>query len=773
MGSIDGMRGMLRMLTTTVALLLALAGSTLAALQGPGMTWSIEARVAVPAQEIAARGAAGAGADLVDPIVSAISAKGVAVEAREVSVNGAETSYALKMTYSGTVDDFRRQFHTIVAPELRALGGAIEMDITSRGAQGLASDVLIAASPSTGYRWTVAGDSEFTESAPTGFVMHTRGIGVSQHQILHLRNDRQRAGSIKLVYHRPWEGAATTTRVTLVLDNLPQRLDLSDPTVPSGAAPLPARGMVNAAAFPSVKGALPASLDWRDSGIVTPVRDQGGCGSCWAFGTVGVMESALWKSGTANIDLSEQFLVSCNSDGWSCSGGLTAHKYHYDILGKSQTEIGAVLESHKPYTATNGTCVTALSHPYKLSGWQFIVPSEFAMPTVDQIKAAIATYGPITAGVCAGDAWSSYTGGIFTTEESESACGGSTNHQIVLVGWNDNGGSDGYWILRNSWGPDWGIGGYMYIAYDTSRVGEGTSWVAAAAPDSTITITSPNGGETLSRGTAVPITWSYTGTPGGSVKIELYNGSTLSGTIAASRPLSAGSYSWTIPSTQAIGSNYRIKITSTTNSAISDTSDGPFTITSPSITVTSPNGGETLFRGAVVPITWSYTGNPGANVKIQIYKGIFLSRTITLSTPLSGGTYNWTIPSTQSAGSTYKVKVTSTTNSTISDTSNGTFTIAKPSITVISPNGGETLTRGSVVPISWSSVGNPGANVKILLYKGIFLSRTITSSTPLSAGTYNWTIPSTQSAGSIYKLKIVSTTNSTVSDSSNTSFRIK
>ena len=288
-----------------------------------------------------------------------------------------------------------------------------------------------------------------------------------------------------------------------------------------------------------------------------------------------------------------------------------------------------------------------------------------------------------------------------------------------------------------------------------------------------VTVVSPNGGETLTRGTVVPITWSHTGNPGANVKIELYNGSTLSSTITSSTSLSAGSYNWSIPSTQAFGSNYTIKVTSTTNSAISDTSNGPFTITGPSITVTSPNGGETLLRGAVATLTWSYTGNPGASVKIQLYNGTTLSRTITSSTPLSAGTYKWAVSSLQTLGSNYKIKITSTTNSTISDTSNGTFTIAKPSITVISPNGGESFTRGSVMPIRWSSVGSPGANVKIVLYKGYFVSRTITTSTPMSAGTYNWTIPLTQTVGSTYKIKIVSTTSSSLGDASNASLTIK
>ena len=153
---------------------------------------------------------------------------------------------------------------------------------------------------------------------------------------------------------------------------------------------------------------LPTSFDWRNYGIVPGLRDQGACGSCFAFGTVGVMESAIKLAGGPLPDLSEQFIVSCNKNSWNCdNGGLTAHAYHYNTLGKSQTVVGAVLESDFPYSATNGSCTVAFSHPYKLSGWKFITTNEFTMPTVDQIKAAIWTYGPITAG-CLCRKWLEY-----------------------------------------------------------------------------------------------------------------------------------------------------------------------------------------------------------------------------------------------------------------------------------------------------------------------------------------------------------------------------
>ena len=477
-----------------IALLFPLQGVNVAAAQGR-VSWTIDAQVTIPGHEIVERGAARARAELVEPLVTDIVSRGGSAEIRDLSGGSGEVSYAVKGAMTGTVAEFRQHFHAALRPRLRGLGRDTEIQITSRGAQSRTTDVMLAATPATGYIWTIADDSEFTEAAPPDFVMHTRGAGVSQHQTLHLKNDRSRAGIIKLVYRRPWEPGITTTRVLLDLDDLPSRLDLSDPSAPTTAAAPLARTATTVTAFPAMAAAsIPTSLDWRSSGIVTPVRDQGNCGGCWAFGTVGIMESALWKSGTANIDLSEQYLISCNKDSWNCdNGGWTAHKYHYDSLGKSQTSIGAVMESAKPYTATNGTCSTALAHPYKLSAWQFIVATETTMPTVDQIKAAISTYGPITAGVCAGTGWDSYSGGIFTTDET-SQCSGGTNHQIILVGWNDNGGTNGYWILRNSWGTSWGINGYMYIAYDKSRVGEGTSWVttAAVAAPPTVTGVSPS-----------------------------------------------------------------------------------------------------------------------------------------------------------------------------------------------------------------------------------------------------------------------------------------
>ena len=224
---------------------------------------------------------------------------------------------------------------------------------------------------------------------------------------------------------------------------------------------------------------LPASYDWRSLNGVTPIKNQGNCGSCWAFSTVGALESQILLQGGGTVPLSEQYLVSCNTSGWSCNGGWFAHDYHMDLSGQDNNGPGAVLTASDPYTGTNAACKASYNHPYKLTSWAY-VGSENAVPSVNAIKQAIYTYGPISIAVCAGPKFQGYSGGIFNTDESSYCGSGVINHAVVLVGWNDNGGTDGYWILRNSWGTSWGLAGYMYIAYGMSQVGYGANFIEYA-----------------------------------------------------------------------------------------------------------------------------------------------------------------------------------------------------------------------------------------------------------------------------------------------------
>jgi C1A family cysteine protease len=226
---------------------------------------------------------------------------------------------------------------------------------------------------------------------------------------------------------------------------------------------------------------LPTSYDWRALNGVTPIKNQGNCGDCWAFSTVGPMESQiLLQNGTQNgqpVVLSEQYLVSCNVSGWNCNGGWFAHDYHMDESGQDNNGPGAVLASADPYSGTSSKCAATYSHPYRLSSWAY-VGSETAVPSTTAIKQAIYTYGPVSVGVYAGPKFQAYSSGVFNTNET-----GTINHAVVLVGWNDNppNGQPPYWILRNSWGTTWGLSGYMNIAYGVNQVGYAANFIEYAA----------------------------------------------------------------------------------------------------------------------------------------------------------------------------------------------------------------------------------------------------------------------------------------------------
>jgi 5-hydroxyisourate hydrolase-like protein (transthyretin family) len=308
----------------------------------------------------------------------------------------------------------------------------------------------------------------------------------------------------------------------------------------------------------------------------------------------------------------------------------------------------------------------------------------------------------------------------------------------------------------------------------------------------TVTVTSPNGGEVWPLGLTQTIRWTYSGTPGANVKIELYRGYGFSKLISASTPIGnggSGSYSWPVPSWQTVDSSYSIKITSTSNSAYKDASDGKFTITNattpppttPTITVSSPNGGETWQQGSTQTVRWSYTGNPGTNVKVELLKGGAVNSVLSSSASIGSGgsgSYSWTVPSSQVLGTDYQVRVTSTSNSAYTDTSNSNFSITSTStpttskIIVSSPNGGESWQLGSAQTIRWTYTGTPGSNVKIELYRGYGLSKVISASTPIGSGSYTWTVPSWQTVDSSYTIKITSTSNVNYTDSSDGKFTI-
>lgn len=217
--------------------------------------------------------------------------------------------------------------------------------------------------------------------------------------------------------------------------------------------------------------AFPPAFDWRvESGGLPPIRNQGGCGSCWAFGTVGPLECNIKIKDGLVVNLSEQYLVSCNSNGYGCAGGWWEHRMHYNAPDHCNGT-GAVLEADFPYQARDAACSCPYPHAYTIDGWGYI-GTQFTMPTVNQLKQALMQYGPVSVAISVNNAFQAYSGGVFN-----GCANGDINHAVTLVGWDDNQGPAGVWIIRNSWGSGWGEGGYMRIPYNCSYVGYNATYI--------------------------------------------------------------------------------------------------------------------------------------------------------------------------------------------------------------------------------------------------------------------------------------------------------
>jgi C1A family cysteine protease len=195
----------------------------------------------------------------------------------------------------------------------------------------------------------------------------------------------------------------------------------------------------------------PASVDWRSSGAVTGVKDQGSCGSCWAFSSTGAIEGINKIKKGSLISLSEQQLVDCSKSygNLGCNGGLMDNAFKYVQANKLE------LESAYPYTGKGGSCAYVASKgQVQLSGLTDVTAN-----SPSQLQAAVAQQ-PVSVAIEADKAvFQSYKSGIITS----TACGTTLDHGVLLVGYGTEGGQD-YWILKNSWGTSWGEAGFFRIA---------------------------------------------------------------------------------------------------------------------------------------------------------------------------------------------------------------------------------------------------------------------------------------------------------------------
>ncbi|XP_062154714.1 cysteine proteinase mucunain [Alnus glutinosa] len=195
---------------------------------------------------------------------------------------------------------------------------------------------------------------------------------------------------------------------------------------------------------------LPLSVDWRAAGAVNPIKNQGSCGSCWAFSTVAAVEGINKIVSGELISLSEQELVDCDRDyNAGCNGGLMDYAFEFIINNG-----GMDSESHYPYLGVDSKC-----DPVRKNAKVVSIDSYEDVPAFDEnaLKKAVA-HQPVSVAIEAGGrALQLYDSGVFTGE-----CGSALDHGVAAVGYGTENGVD-YWLVRNSWGSNWGESGYIKI----------------------------------------------------------------------------------------------------------------------------------------------------------------------------------------------------------------------------------------------------------------------------------------------------------------------
>ncbi|CAG9569404.1 cathepsin L-like protease [Leishmania major strain Friedlin] len=198
--------------------------------------------------------------------------------------------------------------------------------------------------------------------------------------------------------------------------------------------------------------AVPDAVDWREKGAVTPVKNQGACGSCWAFSAVGNIESQWAVAGHKLVRLSEQQLVSCDHVDNGCGGGLMLQAFEWVLRNMNGT---VFTEKSYPYVSGNGD-VPECSNSSELAPGARI-DGYVSMESSERVMAAwLAKNGPISIAVDA-SSFMSYHSGVLT-----SCIGEQLNHGVLLVGYNMT-GEVPYWVIKNSWGKDWGEKGYVRV----------------------------------------------------------------------------------------------------------------------------------------------------------------------------------------------------------------------------------------------------------------------------------------------------------------------
>jgi C1A family cysteine protease len=214
------------------------------------------------------------------------------------------------------------------------------------------------------------------------------------------------------------------------------------------------------------------SFDLRNLNLVTPVRDQDSCGSCWAFCAIANLETAHLLKNKPNfkLDLSEQQILNCAGAG-TCDGG-----HVYKVFQHLKTN-SVVFEKQYAYSATDKTCVTQQPSAIKVDNWGW-VGSDRKKASRKEIKYALVNCGTVATSMWASSIFQLYVDGVLNTDDGLRNENDGDRHCVQIVGWDDNLGA---WLIKNSWNTTWGMNGYGWIDYDILDIGMYATWVVANA----------------------------------------------------------------------------------------------------------------------------------------------------------------------------------------------------------------------------------------------------------------------------------------------------
>jgi cathepsin F len=214
-------------------------------------------------------------------------------------------------------------------------------------------------------------------------------------------------------------------------------------------------------------GAVPTEFDWRTKNMVTAVKNQEQCGSCWAFSATEQIESVWAIAGHSLVSLAPQQIVDCDKTCYGCGGGWSYLAFQYVISAG-----GLEPESDYPYTGANGRCHFVSSDvAAKISAWKYV--SKVAGDEETVMVPFVANTAPLSVCVDA-SSWQLYQKGVLQQ------CGRTIDHCVQITGYSTQNNLK-VWNVRNSWGADWGVQGYIYVERDKNLCAIATIATTATA----------------------------------------------------------------------------------------------------------------------------------------------------------------------------------------------------------------------------------------------------------------------------------------------------